>query len=415
MVSGYTHAVRRFDRNVRLYLFTAGVIGFTAWGGIYPTIFNLYLLRMGYGPEAIGAVNAAGNLAFALSCIPAGWLIARLGSRRVILIGLVCTGLAQALLPQAGLVPPDARLAYLVGCNVFGTFGLALYAVSSGPFVMAAAPDDLRGYAFSIQVAIWPLAAFAGSLLAGALPAIIAGALGLSLDTPAPYRVPLMLASVMYIPAFLAMLATRETRPDFELAPLGGVGRFPVIPILFIAVVLFLQGSGEAAARTFFNVYLDEGLSASAAQIGLLTALGQLLAAPAALLTPSLTGRLGQPRAYALTSLGIAASLLPLALVPRLGAAGIGFAGAISMISVARAAMLVYQFGQVAPRWRAAMGAGGTLAVGLSGAIVAWAGGQIIAQAGFQTLFLGAAVVTALGVLLFVALRGRVERMAAGQ
>jgi predicted MFS family arabinose efflux permease len=80
------------------------------------------------------------------------------------------------------------------------------------------------------------------------------------------------------------------------------------------------------------------------------------------------------------------------------------------MVSMARAAMLVYQFELVPERWRAAMGTAGTLSVGVSGAALASAGGVIIVRSGFTSLFLLGAALTALGVLVFVALRRSVER-----
>ena len=49
MFADYVRALRGFNRNVRLYLFTTALLGFTIFGGIYPVLFNLYLLRLGHG------------------------------------------------------------------------------------------------------------------------------------------------------------------------------------------------------------------------------------------------------------------------------------------------------------------------------------------------------------------------------
>jgi hypothetical protein len=72
MASAYLHKLRLFSRDVRLVLITAALLGFTVFGGIYPVLLNLYLLRLGYGPKFIGLVNAALNLAFSGFCLPAG-------------------------------------------------------------------------------------------------------------------------------------------------------------------------------------------------------------------------------------------------------------------------------------------------------------------------------------------------------
>ena len=41
------HFLARFERNVKLYMACAALIGFSAFG-IYSVLFNLYLLRMDY-------------------------------------------------------------------------------------------------------------------------------------------------------------------------------------------------------------------------------------------------------------------------------------------------------------------------------------------------------------------------------
>ena len=91
-----------------------------------------------------------------------------------------------------------------------------------------------------------------------------------------------------------------------------------------MALVVLLQVAGEGAARTFFNVYLDAGLHVPTAQIGVLSAAGQLLAVPAALAAPLLMARWGKERTFVLGSLGMTLSLLPLALIFHWGAAGLG-------------------------------------------------------------------------------------------
>ena len=70
MVTTYLQKLHLFSRDVRLYLSTAVLIGLSYFG-IQAVLFNLYLLRLGYGPEFIGLVNAAGAVAFSVFCLPA--------------------------------------------------------------------------------------------------------------------------------------------------------------------------------------------------------------------------------------------------------------------------------------------------------------------------------------------------------
>jgi len=59
------------------------------------------------------------------------------------------------------------------------------------------------------------------------------------------------------------------------------------------AVTVLLRAASVGASRTFFNVYLDDGLGVSTANIGLLYAIIQLASAPAALAMPVLSKRGG--------------------------------------------------------------------------------------------------------------------------
>ena len=78
MVTTYIHTLRLFNRDVRLYLISAALIGFT-FLGIYAVLFNLYLLRLGYGPEFIGTVNGVSQLGFALFFTACRWIRPALG------------------------------------------------------------------------------------------------------------------------------------------------------------------------------------------------------------------------------------------------------------------------------------------------------------------------------------------------
>ena len=82
MPDSYLQIVRQFDRNVRLFLLSAALIGFTAAGGIQAVLMNLYLLRLGYGLDFVGQINAIGGLTFALFSLPVAMLCRRWGSHK---------------------------------------------------------------------------------------------------------------------------------------------------------------------------------------------------------------------------------------------------------------------------------------------------------------------------------------------
>jgi hypothetical protein len=71
MPTNFLQMVRQFDRDLVLFMFASALVGFCLFGGIFSLLFNLYLLRLGYGPVFVGQVNAIGSLAFALASRPA--------------------------------------------------------------------------------------------------------------------------------------------------------------------------------------------------------------------------------------------------------------------------------------------------------------------------------------------------------
>ena len=206
----YLHVLRDFNRDVRLYLITTMLIGLTVDGGVYTVLFNLYLLRLGYGPEFVGLVNGAGMLVFALICLPAGTLGGRWGNRRMMIVGLSLLVIGCGLLPFAELRTGNWRAGWLFITWCFAFIGFAMYFVNTAPFAMKVTHQSERNHVFSVQAALWSLAGFAGSLVGGFLPSIFAIYLGVSLDQAAPYRYSLLAASLLLIPSVIAIVATRE-------------------------------------------------------------------------------------------------------------------------------------------------------------------------------------------------------------
>jgi MFS family permease len=413
--TSYFQTVRGFSRTVRLYLFATALMGFTYDGGIYSVIFNLYLLRLGLGPAIVGLVNSAGMLAFALSALPAGALGERWGDRRMMVLGLCAMFGGSLSLTWAEYGPVEWRTAWLVLSYVVLNMGLAFYFVNSVPYLMNITGPSERTAAFSVQSALISLAAFLGSLIAGFLPGLFALTLGLSLDQPAPYRIPLWLASVLFTFGFWALITSRPSSasaaeyPHATTTSVAGASRSVWWLIGGLTVVRMLLVCGSAVAMTFFNVYMDNGLEIPTAQIGIAISLGRLSAVPAALLTPILAARLGNVQVTALASLGIALFLLPLAVLPVWYAATLGYVGAIALTSVRYPAFMVYTMEIVPAKYRATLTGAGEMAVGLSFAALAFAGGLIITAGGYGPLFLLGAALNVIGTaaLLFFAARLR--------
>jgi MFS family permease len=415
----YLRGLRLLGPAVALYFVAIALVGFAVDGGVYAVLLNLYLIRLGYGPELIGLVNSAGALIFALTAVPAGALGERWGSRRIMLAGLGLLLAGSMLLPLADALAPAWRLPWLLATDTVLYLGLALYFVNTAPYLMEAISAEQRNRVFSFQTALSSLSAFAGSLIGGFLPPIIATVLAMRSDQPAPYRYALMIAGLTLLPAMLALRAAhpnptairRDAAPADanSAALLSNAAAIPILGLMVvIALIRVLQVAGLAVTTTFFNVYLDAELLVPTAQIGAIIALGRLLGVPAALTTSALTARFGNRAVVIGASMGTALSIVPLAIIPHWSAAGLSFIGVIALSWIRYASALVFFLELVPPARRATVSGVTEMAAGICFTLMTFGGGYVIALLGYQVLFLVGAALTGLSALAFwVAFRGR--------
>lgn len=400
-ISDYLSVIRLFNRDVILFLINLFFFGFTVFGGIYSVLLNLYLLRLGYGPEFIGSANAGARLSLAAFSLIAGILGKRWGSRRAMIIGTTTILLGFVAIPLVEFIPATLQREWIVVTYSIAWIGVAMYFVNSTPFLTEITTSKDRNHAFSVRAAMTPLAGFAGSLIGGLLPGLIARTLKVSLNQPDAYRYTLLLAAMLIIPGLLAIKATRgegRTQTEENVVDSGGL---PLGIIVFLSLVWLLRWAGSGAAHTFFNVYLDAELGVSTATIGVLAAVGQLLAIPVALSFPPLAAYWGVGGPFVLGSLAMALGLVPMLIFPHWATAGFGFVGMTVLQSMTRTSISVYQMEVVSPKWRTMMSAATVMAAGLGWAIMAFGGGFIITALGYNRLFLTTASLVSTSALIF--------------
>ena len=404
MLRSYLYRVSSLSRNVQVFLLASCFSGFTFMGvnGVVP---NLYLLRLGYGPEFIGLVNASVSLSFGLACLPAAAIGGRWGHRPAMLAGLALVLVGLVLRSQAEIVPEPLRAGWLLVTSVIVYPGFSLFRVNGMPWLAAATTVEQRRNAFSLQMGLEPLAAFLGALVGGALPGLFASLSGLTLDSAAPYRHTLLLGALVYVPAILTMMRTRERATPAQpvLGSPTGRGAAPYGLIAIIGVVVVLRMFGRGSATTFFNVYMDTVIGARPAAIGTWTAFGQLVASLGALSTPLIMSHLGVRWTFAGATLAIALCLVPLALVPLGLVAGLAYIGVTSLFAVTTTSLRVFSQEVVPEEWRGVMAGVYMTGGGTGMALTSLAGGYLIARAGFAPFFLGGACVSAIGTAGFLA------------
>ncbi len=410
MLARIVNPIRIFNPQARLFFIVLIGMCFVV-DGVYTVLLNLYMLRLGYGTEFIGLVNAAGLLTFACVSLPAGILGSRLSTTLLMKAGVAISVVGGLLLPQAELLPPGPREVWLVVVYALMLSGFSLFFVNGAPYLLNVVDTALKHRAFALKTAGWSLAGFAGSLLGGVLPGIIAGPLGTTLSEPAPYRLTLTMAGgVMAITALCLLRvrplprASEPLAEDMLAEPAGSRLSFASPVFIVIGIMTFIrlfQVAGTATAMVYFNVYMDQQLAVSTALIGAVAAVGRLTGVPTALLTPSLIERWGIVKVVLWASLLTALCLLPMALVEHWLAAAIGFIGTLALTSIRYASFVVYILDLVPKTQQPIMAGSGEMAAGLSFAMMALGGGLLLTAFTFRDLFLLGTLTALTGTALF--------------
>lgn len=402
-VSSYFHALQLFNRNVRIFIVSALLLGF-AFFGIYAVLLNLYLLRLGYGPTVVGLVNGLGFVAYAVFSLPAGALGARYGTRRMLQVGFILAAAGMGLLPAAQFLSGNLQVAWIAIAYTVTSMGLDAYFVNSNPFMLQSTTPRERMYLYSLRVGMSPIAAFFGALAGGFLPGTLAGFLPVS-DT-ASYALALMVAAVALLIGVVALFNTEATAVPAEdqetpVRTSRSSSGLPVVIIAVMGVVIMLRIASEGAQRTFFNVYLDEILAMPTAQIGMLAACGQLIGGFAALMTPFISRRWDLEPVIVWASFGMALSTVAFALIPHWAGAAVGYAGLVSFTYIQRPCSLRHTMEVVPARWRETAAGVANMVAGIGWGTMGFAGGYFVGIYGYQSFFLISAGLTGLSAVLF--------------
>ena len=183
-----------------------------AFSGLWFTLFNLYLVRLGYTARFIGSLHGTASFAFALMSVPAGLLGARLGSRKMMIAGLCITAVFRILfLVLTGPANPgDFSALWPMTTYMAAALGSSIYMVNSVPALSAATDITTRGLVFSVSTAATGLGTFTGSLVGGIIPSAVSRLSRVGLSDPAPYRAALFLVPLLMIVSAGLVTLVRE-------------------------------------------------------------------------------------------------------------------------------------------------------------------------------------------------------------
>ncbi len=397
----YWDALRKFDRDVIAYLVMWGTVGF-GYFGIIGVLFSLYLLQLGYQPDFIGRLIGMGQIAWGVFALPAGALGARWGVKEAQVVGILGTAAGTFVLIAAAWMPPEWRPVMLAGGWIFSWIGAAFSAVNSTPYLMAVTNDQNRSLAFTVQAVVFSLTGFAGSLVAGVLPQLLADRLPAGFDPARVFALAMLVAPLGYLIGAFAITRVRRVALAVHAATESEPAGLPLGILGFLVIIIMLQAYGEGSVRAFFNVYLASGLHGTTQSIGVLMGFGQLLPILFLMATPPVLQRWKTATALGITTLMSFTFLLLMGEVPGWGAAGVAYVGVMGSVAMAGAIRSIYSQEIVAPRWRSISSAIATIGLAAGWAASAWIGGVLAQSVGFRAVFLLGAALTLLSVGVLV-------------
>jgi MFS family permease len=395
----------QFSRDTRLLIATSGIIS-TSFFGINTLLRVLYILRLGYGPEYVGWFSAAGAFTYTMMGLPSGALGRRLGVRRIMLIGGIVTVAGMAILPLTEFLPPQVQAIWPVWSQVLHIAGWSMFNVNFVPALMTTTTAEERSSAYALNGVLQGVGTFLGTTVGGALPGMFAGMFSLGLDVAQPYGYGIWVAAVVGLGALIPLARLGKLEQTVVAGHVEVRAAFPLLPLALMLLYVYLSHSGWAVNRAFGSAYMDTVLSLPASTIGLITSVGQFASILSPLLNPALARRYGDGWTLMMASLGMAISLLPMALVPHWTTVGLGNLGILTLAAMRMPALQVFQMELMDARWRALAYGAVSMAMGFSFGSMSLIGGYVVAAAGYRALFLlGIGLSTAGGVLMWAMLK----------
>lgn len=273
--------------------------------GVSGTIFNLYLLALGYTNAFLGGILSISAFSLAFSALAAGPICVRIGAKRATILGVVImvfTAICRVALPVPEVL--------ILGAIVDGV-GFSLTWVAYSPFLTENSTPYERTHLFGSTQALNILSSFLGNTLAGSIPLWIALIFVLPIDSALAFQlaliawiIPLMVA---VFPLILIRDRNRFPRPTngneedrdirADLKPGQKERRGSLWLVVGFAIVSAIVGFGAGFIVPFLNVFFWDFYNLSTPIVGLIQGLGSASVALGVFLAPILSTRIGKVHA----------------------------------------------------------------------------------------------------------------------
>jgi MFS family permease len=399
----YISRLRSINRNARQYLMFVFLTTLNA--GIYGVIFNLYILKLGFGEDFLGLILSISSASIGIFAIPAAFVCDRLGRRNTLLLSSLILTISMLFLYNT-----ESEELLIVFSISYG-LASALSLVTGGTLLVENSTAYERMHLFSAYYVIYTVSMLSGNMIGGFLPGLLADLL-LGLDGAMPFRLTLYVSLATAIVSFLPLMKI-DDRPVQSSDP----GRLIEYKSLFrsrtasrMIFIYCLYGMGWGLSLPYFNVYMDTVLGASSDQIGLIFSASQLTMMAGYFLVPLLTERLGKIRVASIVQVMSIPFLLMFTFASGLLTAALGYVARYLLMNMANPVLNSFKLEIVGAQQRSIMNSISWMACYTFVGIGTYAGGLMMAG-GHRTMpFLSTSVLYGVTAVLYYAYFEGVER-----
>ncbi len=444
MLRAYLDHFRALQRNARLFVLSNAIVNVSV--GALGLLYTVFLTRLGYGTDFLGALLVVGIAGAGVGLAPAVIIANRVSARRLLLWSNILGGVAvgvQLVFTQGWVL---VATTLVVGSSV------SIFIVLTPPLLAATSSDEERAHLFSLNAALGFLTGVIGTALGGVLPLLMSAPA--VIDSPLvrvarpllahgavlPLQLALFVAGLIALPSQIPLmlmdytvigLAPGAAPAPFALPARGtwwGLGRgwarrwlrwstvraamdWPAAR--YVGYLSFL-GLGAGLFLTYINLYLINHLGTGTALYGGVASLSTVLLAVVTLVGPLVARRVGTVRAAIFTQICAVPLVVALALTTSVPLAVVVFLARNMLMNVCAPSLQSFVMGIVPAGERSAASSVFTVNWQVMLALGGVTSGVLIAHAGYRVTFLLAAACYAAGMLWMTPWIGREGDLRAG-
>ena len=297
---GYWQRMRQFTPNAQR-LIVSTVLRAFGWG-FFNTLFNLYLISLGYSNAFIGSLMSINAFTMAICSLIMGPIVSRFGTKRSLIFASILfssVSLFQVLYPLQVIL-------YLMG--VLNGLGQAMHNVAYGPFMTKCSTPYERTHLFGSSHSAMILSSFFANIIAGILPGLFAVTFGFPLDSAITFQMALLIQTLPLTLGVIPLVLIREKDHPPTLDVENKVGELEPVEqkrvwnlILRFGLVNLFIGLGAGFVIPYLNIFFWEFYNLPTFMVGFVQGLGSLSVAAGVFLSPVLSNRIGKVKTVIVT------------------------------------------------------------------------------------------------------------------